>query len=56
MRISEYRPKPAILYQDLLRLYAGTRPRLPPVLTWLILDIAGMCGRGKKTAYYWIYT
>ena len=55
MRISEYRPKPAILYRDLMRLYAGPRPKMGPDITWLILEIAGMCGRGSTT-FYWIYT
>ena len=56
MRISEYRPKPTVLYHNLLRLYAGPEPRLGPDITWLILEIAGMCGRGKRTCFYWIYT
>ena len=55
LRICEYRPKPAVLYRDLLRLYAGPRPRLGHDITWLILEIAGMCGRGNKTTFYWIY-
>ena len=42
--------------QDLLELYAGSRRKLPDELTWIVLELAGMCGRGRRSSFYWIYT
>ena len=45
----------SVLYLNLLELYGTPRRRLPDELTWLILEIAGLVGKGDKSAFYWIY-
>lgn len=42
-------------YYDLLRLYCGERPRLPPELCMLCLELAGLCGRGRTRSFFWVY-
>ena len=43
------------MLKDLLALYAGQRRKLPDELTWLVLELAGMCGRGRRSSFYWLY-
>ena len=42
-------------YYDLLIIYCGTAPRLPPDLCMLCLELAGLCGRGRTHTFFWVY-
>ena len=42
-------------YYDLLLVYCGPTPRLPADLCVLCLELAGMCGRGRRCTFFWVY-
>lgn len=44
-------------YFDLVRFYCGDPAKavLPPELCLLCLEIAGLCGRGPRRTFFWIY-
>lgn len=42
-------------YTHLVRIYCGERPSLPDELCMLCLEFAGMCGRGRRTTFFWVY-
>ena len=42
-------------YFDLHEVYCGTEAVLPPVLCMLCLEIAGICGRGRRYSFFWIF-
>ena len=45
----------SVHYRDLVLLYCGANPRLPPDLCMLCLKLAGLCAIGKRRTFYWIY-
>ena len=45
----------AVQYTDLIRIYCGDKPKLPPELCMLCLQIAGLCGHAKKCTFFWVY-
>ena len=42
-------------YFDLVFFYCGRPPPLPPDLCMLMLEFAGLCGRGRTCSYFWVY-
>ena len=47
--------------QHLLRFYGGPRRRFCDNVTWLILELSGMCGTGRRSrtgrtqCFFWLY-
>ena len=44
-------------YYDLLFIYCGPDAgrALPPELCMLCLELAGLCGRGRRHTFFWVY-
>ena len=42
-------------YRDLVFIYCGPNPALPPELCMIILEMAGLCGRGNRHTFFWVY-
>ena len=48
-------PLTSVEYFDLVRMYCGTEPTLPPDVCMIILELAGLCRKGKKCTFFWVY-
>ena len=42
-------------YVDLVYLYCGRPPPLPPEICILCLEFAGMMGKGRTHSFFWVY-
>ena len=42
-------------YGDLVLLYCGERPALPPELCMICLELAGLCGGGRRQSFFCVY-
>ena len=43
-------------YSDLVEIYCGPRPRLPGELCIICLEFAGMCGGGRRSMFFYVYS
>ena len=48
-------PLSSVEYFDLVRMYCGTEPILPPEICMIILEMANMCNRSKRCTFFWVY-
>ena len=42
-------------YWDLVHVYCGPNPALPSEICMIILEMAGLCGRGRQHTFFWVY-
>ena len=42
-------------YVDLLHIYCGPNPALPSDICMLCLELAGLCGRGRRYSFFWLF-
>ena len=43
-------------YRQLVCMYCGDRPLLGPDISLWILEFAGMCGKGRRSTFFVIYS
>ena len=45
----------SFLYYDLVEMYCGSAACLPKDLLLICLELAGLCGRGRSSAFFFVF-
>jgi hypothetical protein len=45
----------SFMYYDLVEMFCGSHTKLPKDLLLICLELAGLCGRGRSSAYFVVF-